>query len=430
MFKNKLIQSRFLKNIMTVSLGVVVSKIITLITMPLITRMYGVEPFSNLAIFSGLLILFISTSTLSLSSAIPLPKERDEAFGVFHAAIKVCVFYSLAIFLLIFSLVKVGLLSTHFSQIGFLLFLIPVAVLANGLSTSIVKLLSREQQFRNLAKSDILANFYRAMMRLGLGFVHPKTGVLIFTEVTYESVKSIFLVSRLKLALPDYYQQILLTRKKIKKIDVFVIAKKYKSFIIYQTPQKFIKSAGKAFPILIVAGSYGAEHAAYYVLALSMLAVFGDLISRSVGLVYYPRFNKAYYERDKFKDVYFLTTFLMSLCGLGVFIAISIAGTSWVGVIFGEDWSSAGEMFFWMAIYLFFHLVKIPSTHSSPALKEQPMLLLIEAMSSILRIFGLIIAIWFGASPSDAVGMSIVLCILPYIAFVAIISKKIIALDK
>ena len=94
MFKlknNPHLKSDFLKNVFTLLSGATVAQIITLISIPILTRIYTPEDFGYIAIYLSIANIVAAFSTGRYELAIMLPKKRIEALAIFKGSFKIAV---------------------------------------------------------------------------------------------------------------------------------------------------------------------------------------------------------------------------------------------------------------------------------------------------------------------------------------------------
>ena len=94
----ELSQNKFLRNVSTLAFGTIISQAIVVLSSPLLTRIFTVEDFGVLQIFTSITVFFAVISTGRYELAIGLPKEDDDALRI----IKLIIFIGFAISTLYF----------------------------------------------------------------------------------------------------------------------------------------------------------------------------------------------------------------------------------------------------------------------------------------------------------------------------------------
>ena len=99
-----LLKNKFLRNVITLSSGTFISQAVVLAASPLLARVYSVDSFGQLAIYTSFTTFLAVLSTGRYELAIGLPKEDDDALRIFKLilliGLGVSFFYFIGVFLL------------------------------------------------------------------------------------------------------------------------------------------------------------------------------------------------------------------------------------------------------------------------------------------------------------------------------------------
>ena len=79
----RLRRSRFVGNVLTLASGTAVSQLITIVAIPLISRLFDPDEFGVAALFLSIVTLLSVVATLRFEKAIVLPKSDDTAVNLF-----------------------------------------------------------------------------------------------------------------------------------------------------------------------------------------------------------------------------------------------------------------------------------------------------------------------------------------------------------
>jgi len=100
--KEKINQSSFLKNLLTLLTGSVIAQALPILFSPILTRIYTPEDFGLLAVFMSLTSIFGTIANARYEMAVLLPKKETEAINI--VSLGTIISTSLSIFLLVFLL--------------------------------------------------------------------------------------------------------------------------------------------------------------------------------------------------------------------------------------------------------------------------------------------------------------------------------------
>ncbi|MFP3470795.1 hypothetical protein R0J90_12205, partial [Micrococcus sp. SIMBA_144] len=110
-----------------------------------------------------------------------------------------------------------------------------------------------------------------------------------------------------------------------------------------------------------------------------------QLIGRSVGDVFYPRISEAAHNGENISRLLVKGTFSLFLIGLIPFGLIIAFGPWLFSLVFGAEWEVAGKYARWLALWLFFVFINIPSVKTLPVISAQKFFLLFTFVSTIIR---------------------------------------------
>ena len=169
-------------------------------------------------------------------------------------------------------------------------------------------------------------------------------------------------------------------------------ARRHADFPRYRTPQNLINAFSQSLPLLMLAGSFGAASAGQYAVAMAVLAVPSSLIGSSVLSVFYPRITAAVHGGEDARALIAQATGGMAGMGALPFGLVLIAGPALFSLVFGAEWRQAGVYAQWLALWMFFQYVNMPSVAAVPALGLQRGLLVYEVFSTGTKVG----ALWLG----------------------------------
>jgi O-antigen/teichoic acid export membrane protein len=84
----------FKKNVLKLVTGTLISQIITLLSAPIITRIYGAQNFGIMLIFTSISAIFIPVINMRYELSIILPRKKSEASNLFILCVFIAIFFS------------------------------------------------------------------------------------------------------------------------------------------------------------------------------------------------------------------------------------------------------------------------------------------------------------------------------------------------
>jgi lipopolysaccharide exporter len=140
-----------IRSVATVGTGGIAAQIITFLSMPFLTRLYGPDAFAGWALFISLTNLLASISVLRFELALVLPDKDEDAFNIMALSVGILFFMGLTSGIIVFFFGENLLGEKFVGELGPLLWLVPVHVVAFGLYQLSSQWLVRTSSFKAYA---------------------------------------------------------------------------------------------------------------------------------------------------------------------------------------------------------------------------------------------------------------------------------------
>jgi O-antigen/teichoic acid export membrane protein len=350
--------------------------------------------------FMAIISVMAPVAALSYPVAIVLPKSNNDAKGLIKLSLLITVIISLLVFILLL-LFKHQIVSIfQLEEISVYLYLIPIVLALAGLLQVIEQWLVRTKQFSVSAKATLLQSIIVNSGKLGIGFFHPAAAVLILFTSLRQGVKSFLL-----LLLTKNINKGLLKAIPKEKVTIKKLAKKYRDFPIFRTPEILLNAISGNLPILLLTSFFGPVSAGFYVIGRSVLNIPSQLIGKSVGDVFYPRITEASNNNENLAQLIKKATLSLATVGAIPYGIVIMFGPWLFGFVFGEEWVTAGEYARWISLMSYFMFINRPSVVSLPVLSAQRFHLIYTIFVLITRI--LVLLVGFYVFKSDLVAVAL-----------------------
>src|SRR5262245_1125845 len=164
--------------------GTVLAQGITLLFSPLMTRLYAPAVFGVWAVFLSITTIIGVVANLRYEVTIMLPESEEEGASQLGASVLAVVVVSGVIFAVVLA-ARNGIVSMlKAPEIGPWLWLIPVAVLVNGVYQAFTYWSTRSRRFTNLSAGRVAGSATSSAFQLGLGYSgSANTGALIVSSL-------------------------------------------------------------------------------------------------------------------------------------------------------------------------------------------------------------------------------------------------------
>lgn len=401
--KLKIFNNKFIKNILIVASGTVMAQIISLLLLPIVTRIFGPEAYGLLGTFQAVISILAPLAALTLPIAIVLPKKNSEAVSIIKLSlivIGIMVFFITLLLALFFEdVIEVF----KVENIANYLYLLPIAILFSGLLEIMSQWLIRTNQYKIIAKSTM----YQPILAYGgmilIGFFYPKPEVLIVITVLKVGFTALqmflFMNNNTENIKIDIKSSLLSSRETLKK---------YKDFPIYRAPEAIISSASYNIPILMLTSMVNPAAAGFYAIGRTALSLPSHIIGKAFGDVFYPRIANAPNNKESLVKLILNSTVVLLGISFIPFGIVTFAGPQIFTIIFGGDWIKAGEYAQWISIMSLCMFISRPAVKTLPVINAQKFQLVFTIIMTALRSFSLFFGLF--VLKNDVIAVALFCC--------------------
>lgn len=416
------IKNPFLINVIILSSGTAGAQIVAMLLSPIITRLYGPEAYGVMGTFTAIITIITPIAALTYPMAIVLPKKDSEAKGLIKLSLLITMIIATIVTLFILLLNDFIVDLFQFQDLSFFLYLIPFVILFLGTLQVLEQWLIRKKLFAVSAK----ATFFQAIVVNGgkviVGIFYPAAFILILFSSLRPGINALFMVLFAK-----YFNIKKIITLFCSKVSIKKLAKKYRDFPFFRTPEMFLSSISGDLPIILLSILFGPASAGFYSIGRTVLNIPTILISKSIGDVFYPRISEAANNKENLTNLILKATLLLALIGVIPYGIVIIFGPWIFGIVFGEAWIVAGEYARWIAFWAYFSFINRPSVRSLPVLYAQRFHLFYTVITLIVRVLALFIGFYVFKSDIVAValfGLSGALLNIGLVLITLLISKR------
>lgn len=363
--------------------GAGISRIIGLLSIPVISRIYSPEHMGVLAVFTALVALLVPIGTLRYSVALPLPRSDRLAVNLSVLCMLLLGVMSLVITAILILFAKLILNLLNMQVLLPYWWLLIIAVIGTGFYEILSQWATREKAFKPLSKTQIWQSLIGAIIKVGLGLAGLKPLGLLIGQIVMQAggILGLSLIFFKKFRVNLRY----VTRKRI----VFLL-KRYADLPKYRLPSQFLLVFSAQSPLLFSAWLFDAETTGQLGLALMALALPITLFGQTTGQAYYAEIAKI--GKNNPRKIYQITkkvTAKLFIFSIIPFFILLFFGPLLFEFLFGSKWQEAGIFARILSIYLIAQFISAPIINVFTVFDKEKTLLSIN-----LRRFILIIAIF------------------------------------
>lgn len=370
----------FTKNIFKLSFGTIFGQGISLITLPIFTRIYGAEIIGQWALITSMSSIINSFSDLGLINSIMIEENEVKALKIYKVI-------STISFIICFISATVYFLYSYLTSktyIGYIL-IISIILFIWAFTMQQIQVcytwLNRKKKYDILMKNPIINNLVLAIFAIGLGVL----GFRSFGYFIGMLLGQIITLIHMKLYLP-------------RKMFSFNVAeyrytlKKHKKFVLYQLPSTIILQFKAQLPTILFGSFFGKKMLGYYSVSMRLLTVPISLLANSIGKVYFQRVSEL---KNNIKEIGKFTlkslNASMKVSYLPIIGMLVLSDVLFIA-FFGDEYKIAGDFTRIMTFYGFFLFLSMSVSGVSIVINKQYFMLL----SGLAQVFGIFISFTLG----------------------------------
>jgi O-antigen/teichoic acid export membrane protein len=192
----------------------------------------------------------------------------------------------------------------------------------------------------------------------------------------------------------------------------------YRRFPLYSAPEALVNMAGAQVPILIIA-AFSPSEAGFLLLAQQVMAAPMKLLGSSISQVYVSRAPEEF-RAGRLADFTLSTMRKLIILGVGPLILAGVLAPILFPVVFGAEWSRAGEIVAWMVPWMALQFISSPVSLVMYVVGRQRAMLVLTTLGLIFRVGGVVTALQI--STLGLVGGFVVGSVSYYIAVLIFVS--------
>lgn len=356
----------FLRNVVLIAGGTAIAQAVTILTTPLVTRLYLPRHFGTLTVFAALLGLARPLATLRYAVAVPVAEDESVADDVLRLCFVATFVVSLvlALGLLLFG----PLLVERYPdiQIGSYFWLLPPCLFGAGVYQALSTWAVRNKEFSTIARSRLWWSGSSAAAKIGLGFLGVRPLGLLLARFAGPVVATGRILVVLIKRRPDFFRG-------GSWRGISGAARRFIRFPLFQSWAQFLLALGTQLPALLMAALYGRKEAGFYGLAFSMVNLPMNVLGRSVAQVYFSQV--AEYGKSRPGKVLELSISVVTklvLVAAGPLLIVAVFGPLLFGLVFGPEWREAGGYARALAVLVLSRFAMSPVAHCLNVFEKQP----------------------------------------------------------
>lgn len=366
------------RSIAILASGSVLAHLVTVLAMPINTRLYTPQDFTVLSIFTSIVGILAPVACLRFDAAIVLPDSKSEAAELFCLSILGAFAVSLILCCLIYVAPENIYIILNVSKLKPYAWMIAPAIFITGTYLAMQAWYIRSKEFGAIAQSRATQSVTAAGTQIGMGyFGYTPAGLILGFALNY-GIGSIFLLG-------GVIKRDLTTMKSITISGLKKTAILFKHFPKYSIWEGLANGLSNSAPLIIIATLAEGPEAGYLTLSLFALQAPLAVLGNAVGQVYLSGAPQAYREGEL--NQYTLKTLRgLIKAGTGPLLFAGLVSPLLFSAIFGAAWERSGHLVAWMAPWFYLQFLSSPICNALHVTRNQKLMMNFHILGVILRV--------------------------------------------
>lgn len=368
------------KGMATLALGNGMAKIVGLLSIQILTRIYSPEHFGALSVFTAILLILSPLMTLRYELAVPLPGKDGAAMTLMALSGTLLLLMTVVLGTLIWLAGPFLLSWTSMEAITRYRGLLVLALFLAGLYEVLQIWAVRRRAYPVIARTQLQQSLVGAVAKIGMGVAGWTSAGLLAGHVTGAAAGMMALGRAFHRDVRRFWRHVTPRRG-------LTMLRRYSAFPVYRLPAQLLQIVSSQSPLLLTAAIYDAGTTGQLGLALMTLALPMTLLGHTTSKAYYAEIASLGRKRpEQIRAVTHAVIKRLLVFSIAPALLLLAFGEGLFALAFGVQWVLAGELAAILAIYLLFQFIHAPASHLLSLFERQRLLLLLNVQRTVLTI--------------------------------------------
>jgi len=353
---------------------------------PLLARIYTVEAFGALSIFTSYAALLAIFATGRYEFAIVIPDKEEKAIQLVRLIISIALFISLFYFVIIWILKEFfpNIGPTNFIHTDFI-YWIPLYILFIATTTAFGYLLLRRKKYKLYSIATATQAITVVVVSITLGLFNVKNGLII----ALVSGSAVFILLFFVKETTTTVKGLMLSGNMSK------VAKEYRSFPQYRTFSDLALTASQQFAPILLSMLYSTTIVGFYTMANRMLRLPNIIVTNAIASVFRNEAIEEFKLKGECRNLYLGTFKKLLWLALPTYLILFICSPPLFQFFFGEQWLTAGHYAQIIITFLFFEFLANPFNELFTLRNKQRRYMIIQVLNVSLGATMMILGMFF-----------------------------------
>lgn len=364
----------FFKNVAILASGTIISQIIVIAFSPLLSRLYSVEAFGLLSLFTSYMVISAVASTGRFELAIGLPEKDSDARKLFQLILFIGFFISIIYLGIIFILKEFFMDQLELQILNYWwIYLAPLYIFFIAVFSGSVYWLQRKKKYKKITFANALQVIITTICSVVLGFMKLSEG-MIFALILGIIISSLYII----LSESDLKND-LFVFKGIKQVGI-----EYISFPRYMLFSDLSLTASQQFIPILFSVLYSTTIVGFFSMANRMLRLPNIVITTAIGNVFRNDAIDEIRKNGNCVDLYRSTFKKLVAMSLPIYLFLFLISPYLFVVVFGEKWYEAGMFARILSVLLLVEFIATPLNVLFNIREKQKILMRLQFLNAIM----------------------------------------------
>lgn len=372
--------SERMKSVAKISSGTMLGQLISIITLPFYTRIFGAAIMGDWALVTSVATIVNTFSDLGLSNAIMIEEDEEDTKKLFSIITTVVLFFSAIVGIFYGFFYTLFPSETSIKGSFYALFVFFQIFTQQQIQLS-YSWLNRKKQYNVLMKNPLINNLSAAIVAIPLGLLGFKTygyyiGLIIGQIVT---------IIHMRRKLPKVFLNFNFAEYKR-------LITKHIDFCKFQIPTNMTAQIKNQLPVILIRTLFGNEMVGYYSISQKVLNIPISLLANAIGRVYYQtiaEMNRLGQEIGEYTLRNMNRAMKLAIIPMIGLLSVSDLVCS---IVFGNDYLIAGNITRIVSFNTFFMFLLMSTQGIAIVLRKQKY----NLVSAVFQAFGYIFGLGIG----------------------------------
>ncbi len=325
--------NKFWKAVLKVGSGQLISQILTLVSFPILSRIYSNTAYGDAALVNSTVLILVYLSTFGLDYAVMAPEDDEESKTVFTTAFLANFVVCTVIILTYgFFINKVHLfeISDSYGTALILTWLCSIIIADN---TLLKVYLNRKQRYDKLFFNPIIGAVANFVVAIPLGLLGFGYKGFMLTYIAQYTIANIHMLRHEFPFKRDYRLR-----------DFRRVFKDYKEYIFFQYPSSLLNNFGIEYPTQFLGRSFTTQQLSGYSMCTRLMQYPIRLIAAPISNVYFQTATEYHRRGENLAEfTYSMISKILLISFLP--IVMFIFSSEWLCVfVLGDTWRDVGQL--------------------------------------------------------------------------------------